>query len=220
MPALSLLNRDIIAAFAYREKCVCLIERDFGPLITKDFTLGSSQLLQKKAGFVTCLAPTYTVRISTLPNITWSLKYTYLACFQEVWGVAAIFHLYQPVWSTDSCPHIGEVQHAVPEESVVRLLGKPASALVTSDLWRISTNNTTFKHTLPVHFLGGHGEIYCVTWSLVRPGEKSRPTGQQLGDLHNSLLVRLVTSKAAHLNPRESVHLRGRRKGDKEVFLK
>ena len=120
-------------------------------------------------------------------------------------------YLYQPVRSTDSCPHIGEVQHAVPEESVVRLLRKPASALV-KDFHQ--------QHTLPVHFLGRHGEINCVTWSLVRPGEKCRPTGQQLGDLHNSLLVRLVTSKAAHLNPRESVHLRGRGKLTRtEVFL-
>ena len=37
-------------------------------------------------------------------------------------------YLYQPVRSTDSCPHIGKVQHTVPEEPIVRLLRKPKSA--------------------------------------------------------------------------------------------
>ena len=72
---------------------------------------------------------------------------------------------------------------------------------------------------LPVYFLGSHGEINCVAWSLVRPGEKCCPTSQQLGDLHNSLLIWLVTSKAAHLDTRQSVHLRGRGQPDKEMFF-
>ena len=52
---------------------------------------------------------------------------------EKVWSwwresSASKSYLYQPVRSTDSCPHIGKVQHTVPEEPIVRLLRKPKSA--------------------------------------------------------------------------------------------
>ena len=138
----------------------------------------------------------------TLPGKVIEIYVLWLA-FMTLGGVTSIFYLYQPVWSTDSCPHIGEVQHAVPEEPVVRLIREPATALVKN----LHQQNIC---PVPVYFLGSHGEINCVTWSLVRPREVCCPAGQQLGDLHNSLLIRLVTSKAAHLDTRQSVYLRGR----------
>lgn len=154
------------------------------------------------------------MRISTLPNITWWLKYIY------------IFGLLLGGWGCGSniSPLSTSLKYwLLPSHKGGTTCGSRRIDCQTDQGTCISTCEkfppiTQLSNTLPVHFLGSHGEINCVTWSLVRPREKCCPTGQQLGDLDNSLLVRLVTSKAAHLNPRESVHLRGRGKLTRRCF--
>ena len=124
---------------------------------------------------------------------------------EKVWSwwresSASKSYLYQPVRSTDSCPHIGKVQHTVPEEPIVRLLRKPKSAP--------SQQYAPCPPFLPVNLLGSHGQVNGVTRSLMWPREEPCTTGEQLGDLHNSLLIRLVTSQAAHFDTRDLVNLR------------
>ena len=111
-------------------------------------------------------------------------------------------YLYQPVWSTDSCPHIRKVQHTIPKKSIVRLIREPEQHEYCKAI-------VTFcQFSAPVYFLSGHCEVNCVAWALVWPREVGCPTCQQFDHFLNSFLIWLVTAQAAHFNSSDLVHLR------------